>query len=62
MKAPGIYVEAGILLLALANGQATQPVKSSNSSGPVVDLGYVKYQGRTNTTAGINYFRGIQYA
>jgi carboxylesterase type B len=29
---------------------------------PVVDLGYVKYQGFQNATIGINYFRGIRYA
>lgn len=30
--------------------------------GPIVDLGYVKYEGLTNATAGINYYRGIRYA
>lgn len=29
---------------------------------PVVDLGYVKYSGYQNATAGINYYRGIRYA
>jgi len=29
---------------------------------PIVDLGYVKYEGFQNATIGINYFRGIRYA
>ena len=29
---------------------------------PLVDLGYVKYRGYSNLTAGINYFKGIHYA
>ena len=48
------------LLTAVCNGQAIQAVGSVNSSAPMVDLGYVKYQGYSNATAGINYFRGIQ--
>lgn len=47
-------------LAALVGGQSIQPVSNINSSAPNVDLGYVKYQGYTNATAGINYFRGIQ--
>jgi carboxylesterase type B len=31
-------------------------------SSPVVDLGYVKYQGFQNATIGINYFRGLRFA
>src|ERR1700737_2437729 len=31
-------------------------------SAPVVDLGYVKYKGFQNKTAGINYYRGIPFA
>jgi hypothetical protein len=56
-------LEAGVLLLALpfTHGQAIKPVSSPDSSKPMVDLGYAKYQGRTNKTAGINYFRSIQY-
>ena len=55
--------EAIVLLLALplANAQAIKPVSSSNSSKPTVDLGYAKYQGWTNKTAGVSYFRGLQY-
>lgn len=32
------------------------------SSAPVIDVGYAKYQGYTNTTAGIDYYRGLHYA
>jgi len=47
---------------AIAYAQSTTPVSyNSSSNGAAVDLGYVKYQGRTNATAGINYFRGIPY-
>lgn len=34
----------------------------TNTTGPIVDLGYAKYAGWTNTTIGINYFRGLHYA
>lgn len=54
-------IEACVLLIGLVNGQATQAVSSVSSSAPTADLGYVKYQGYTNATVGINYFRGIQY-
>lgn len=43
------------LLPSLGNTQ-------SDSSVPVIDLGYAKYAGYTNATAGINYYRGIHYA
>lgn len=34
-----------------------------NDTGtPVIDLGYAKYVGYTNTTTGINYYRGLHYA
>ncbi len=59
----GFYTRAygAVALLAtLANGQANQAVGNITSGAPMVDLGYVKYQGIANTTAGINYFRGIQ--
>lgn len=35
---------------------------SYNASVPVIDLGYAKYTGYTNATAGINYYRGLPYA
>lgn len=56
--------ELFLLLLASshANSQATKPVSSPDSSKPQVDLGYAKYQGYTNSTAGITYFRGLQFA
>lgn len=33
-----------------------------NPSVPIIDLGYAKYAGYSNETAGINYYRGIKYA
>ncbi|KAK5694361.1 hypothetical protein LTR17_024880 [Elasticomyces elasticus] len=54
---------AAVALLATStHAQAIQPIGNATSDAPTVDLGYVKYQGTTNATAGINYFRGIQYA
>lgn len=44
-----------LLIIAPSSAQVEQ-------SALLVDLGYVKYEGVTNTTAGINYFRGIHYA
>ena len=57
---PSVSLGAVALLTGLVVGQATQPVGSVTSGAPTVDLGYVKYQGYTNATAGIDYFRGIQ--
>jgi len=62
MKTPGRIFTACMLLVNLVNGQAIEPVSSVNSSAPQVDLGYVKYEGYENSTAGIKYFRGLQYA
>ena len=50
----------GILSLFLAGLCHTQ--STSNANVPVIDLGYVKYAGYQNATAGINYYRGIRYA
>lgn len=60
-------VGAAALLAGVADAQAYQPVSmnSTNSTGsgaPMVDLGYVKYRGVQNATAGINYFRAIPFA
>jgi len=49
-----------VLLATSTHAQAIQPINNITSDAPTVDLGYVKYQGITNATAGINYFRGIQ--
>ncbi|QIW96956.1 hypothetical protein AMS68_002474 [Peltaster fructicola] len=49
-------------LAALSSGQATQPATTVPSGAPIANLGYVSYLGYTNATAGIDYFRGIQYA
>jgi len=48
------------VLTSSVYAQATQP--ATHAKGPVVDLGYLKYHGFANRTAGIKYFRGIQYA
>lgn len=37
-------------------------VANAQAAAPIVDLGYVKYSGLANSTAGINYYRGIRYA
>ncbi|KAL8709781.1 MAG: hypothetical protein Q9220_005567 [cf. Caloplaca sp. 1 TL-2023] len=39
-----------------------QSVDNSSTTGPVVDLGYERYQGVANTTTGLNTFKGIRYA
>ncbi|ROW07763.1 hypothetical protein VMCG_03431 [Cytospora schulzeri] len=54
---------AGIppLVFSLSLASATT-ASFSHSSVPIVDLGYVKYAGYSNETAGINYYRGIKYA
>ena len=44
-----------LCLLAVAKAQGSPSV-------PIIDLGYVKYKGYQNATAGINYYRGIRYA
>lgn len=35
---------------------------SAASAGPIVNLGYAKYQGSTNTTTSVTSFRGVRYA
>jgi carboxylesterase type B len=44
------------LFARTALGQVT-----ANGGAPTVDLGYVKYQGYENATAGIYYFRGMRF-
>lgn len=58
MKLSGLSCVAVGLLLVPSKAAAG----SSNSSAPIIDLGYAKYAGYTNETAGINYYRGIKYA
>jgi hypothetical protein len=36
--------------------------RSDSSNSPVADLGYVRYAGYTNSTAGVTYYRAIPYA
>lgn len=49
------------VLYARVKSQSFQAV-TDTSNAPIVDLGYVKYAGYQNATAGINYYRGIPYA
>lgn len=55
-------LETVVLLAGLVAAQSYTPATSSDSSAPIVDLGYVSYLGYQNSTAGINYYRGIPYA
>ena len=50
------------LTLPLSTAQSTSPATTNTSTSPTVNLGYVSYLGYTNTTAGIDYYRGIPYA
>lgn len=50
-----------VLALLLFLGVFTE-AQNASSTVPVIDLGYVKYSGYQNATAGINYYRGIRYA
>ncbi|EXJ55528.1 hypothetical protein A1O7_08456 [Cladophialophora yegresii CBS 114405] len=52
----GSLAALAVYLTAFAHAQVP------SSTVPVVDLGYVKYSGYQNATAGINYYRGIRYA
>lgn len=54
----------GLLLppLLLLSPATAQSGANSSTTAPVVDLGYVKYTGYTNATAGIDYYRGLPYA
>ncbi|KAL9576215.1 MAG: hypothetical protein Q9212_007288, partial [Teloschistes hypoglaucus] len=45
------------LLIQCQDSNATSPSKT-----PQVDLGYERYQGFSNATAGLNYFLGVRYA
>ncbi len=53
---PGALVALLVSLSTFTNAQNT------STTVPVIDLGYVKYSGYQNTTAGIRYYRGIRYA
>ena len=59
---PESIIAATLCCVGIANGQAIDPVSKPDASAPHVNLGYAKFQGITNKTIGINYFRGIQYA
>lgn len=51
-----------LLPLALRLLIPTLTIAQSNLSTPTIDLGYAKYAGYTNETAGISYYRGLHYA
>ena len=55
-------IPAGALLAGLASSQATSTVASAPAGSPTADLGYARYVGYNNETAGISYFRGIPFA
>lgn len=57
MKLSSAIAALTLFLPALCQCQPT-----ANTSVPIIDLGYVKYAGYQNATAGINYYRGIPYA
>jgi acetylcholinesterase len=40
---------------------AANPVRPKKDAGPIVDLGYAKYEG-TTLTSGVNQFLGLRYA
>jgi hypothetical protein len=48
------FVHAALLFVAC--------IRAVDASGPVVDLGYARYQGVVDTTLDITAFRGIRYA
>ncbi|EMC93600.1 hypothetical protein BAUCODRAFT_142062 [Baudoinia panamericana UAMH 10762] len=62
MKAFSISITFLPVLASRVLAQATQPIPSPNGSAPTADLGYVKYQGYTNSTIGINYFQLTIYS
>lgn len=63
MKLPSC-VEGCCLILFLTSLSLAQSVSlaTSNGTAPTINLGYVSYAGYQNSTAGINYYRGIPYA
>jgi carboxylesterase type B len=53
-----------MILLALVISLLASLVTAGGSNGnpPIVNLGYVKYQGWVNETSGIKYFQGMRFA
>lgn len=49
-----LYSRVKPLMLVVAAGCSAQA--ASSTTAPVIDLGYVKYAGYQNTTAGIDYY------
>jgi hypothetical protein len=54
MFTPRLTLVSSLLAIAIVNAAST--------AGPIVDLGYAKYQGVSNSTTGLNTFLGIRYA
>ncbi|KIM79128.1 hypothetical protein PILCRDRAFT_74653 [Piloderma croceum F 1598] len=65
-----INISSVVVLLGLFTGfvssfphqESGRTHKSRNAPGPVVDLGYAKYQGSTDLSTNISIFSGIRYA
>ena len=53
---------SGALTALLFSSNTFTNAQTPSSTVPLIDLGYVKYSGYQNATAGINYYRGIRYA
>lgn len=51
-----------LCLASVCHAQFSNSTSNTTTTVPTIDLGYVKYQGYQNATAGINYYRGIPYA
>lgn len=47
-----------VTVLGLSSGRTALP----NAAGPIVDLGYARYQGYTDYSMNISSFIGIRYA
>lgn len=65
-----INISSVVVLLGLFTGLVTSFPrqesralhKSRNAPGPIVDLGYAKYQGSTDLSTNISTFSSIRYA
>ncbi|KIW41260.1 uncharacterized protein PV06_06833 [Exophiala oligosperma] len=55
-----LLLEVALVCLLALGGKVD--AQTPSPTVPVIDLGYVKYSGYQNATAGINYYRGIRYA
>ncbi|KIN06752.1 hypothetical protein OIDMADRAFT_109087 [Oidiodendron maius Zn] len=55
------YLTLATALLGLIIGVNSNPLSTRSSSGPVVDLGYSKYEG-TALSSGVNQYLGMRFA